>query len=294
MELFVILFQVCATIAGLAADSPPEADKAPTPPAATQPDAPAATPNKTDETPVSPAGDIQTMDELLDAQTAADAGIQDLIARVRYQTIQGVLGDEQTRLGTVTFRALPDEKRTKQFSIQFRELIASGGIGKESQDWIFDGRYLVERDNDEKDFIKREVVQEGKSIDPLSVDGPFPLPIGQSKESILRRFKAELLPREDRAGEGMQEFARLVGFLRVRLTALRADDDLATVELWYHPESFLPHRAHIVERGGDEKIVDLIEPKVNAGVDAALFSTATPPLSEGWRIDVQALQRDEP
>jgi len=51
-------------------------------------------------------------------------------------------------------------------------------------------------------FQKRQVVAPGESFDPLSIDGPFPLPLGQKRETVLARFDVKLIEDD---GEGMEE-----------------------------------------------------------------------------------------
>lgn len=241
--------------------------------------------------PLSPKADapgpITTAEQLLDAVAAADAKIETLRATIRYKTVHALLEDEQIRQGTAVLHISPD-RRLKQFRVTFTKFISSRGLEEQSRDYIFDGRYLVERLNEEKQFIKREVVRPGQEIDPLAIDGPLPLPIGQARNAILNRFTAELLDRE------ADETDRLNGHYRVRLTARNAEDDLETVDLWYDPRTLLPGRAVMTERSGNTVHVDLANIAINNGeVDPAEFSTESPPLTEGWRIDVRNLE-DEP
>lgn len=228
---------------------------------------------------------FDSAEALLDAVSASDAKINTLQTTIRYETVQALLEDKQVRRGTAVLHISPD-RSLKQFRVSFTQFIGSRGLEEQSRDYIFDGRYLVERLNDEKQFIKREVVRPGQVIDPLAIDGPLPLPIGQTRELILKRFTATLLDREDSEAN-----ARVKGFHRLRLTARNADDDLETVDLWYDPQTLLPGRALITERGGDTVQVDLANTVINAAeVNAEQFDTTSPPLSEGWRIDVRQLE----
>ncbi|MCC6909072.1 MAG: outer membrane lipoprotein carrier protein LolA [Phycisphaerales bacterium] len=227
-----------------------------------------------------------TAEQLLDAVAASDAKIDTLHTTIRYETVQDLLDDKQVRKGTAVLHISPDRK-LKQFRVSFTQFISSRGLEEQSRDYIFDGRYLVERLNDEKQFIKREVVRPGQEMDPMAIDGPLPLPIGQGRESILKRFTAELLEPET------DEADRLKGYYRLRLTARNADDDLEMVDLWYDPQTLLPGRALITERGGDTVQVDLANTTINdAEVDPAEFSTESPSLDDGWRIDIRMLEDD--
>ncbi len=263
MAWFASILIAIALIAG----QPPAGAAATEPPAASEP--------------------FTTAEQLLDAVAASDAKIDTLHTTIRYETVQDLLDDKQVRKGTAVLHISPDRK-LKQFRVSFTQFISSRGLEEQSRDYIFDGRYLVERLNDEKQFIKREVVRPGQEMDPMAIDGPLPLPIGQSRESILKRFTAELLEPES------DETSRLKGCYRLRLTARNADDDLEMVDLWYDSQTLLPGRALITERSGDTVQVDLANTKGNqAEVDPAEFSTATPPLEDGWRIDIRLLE-DEP
>lgn len=269
MNLFI-----ATLLAMMLAAGPP-----PSPPAGEAPPTPAP--------PASVAPPITTAEQLLDAVAAADAKIETLRATIRYKTVQALLEDEQIRQGTAVLHISPD-RRLKQFRVSFTKFISSRGLEEQSRDYIFDGRYLVERLNDEKQFIKREVVRPGQEIDPLAIDGPLPLPIGQARDAILRRFTAELLDPE------ADETDRLKGHYRVRLTARNADDDLEMVDLWYDPATLLPGRAIITERSGNTVHVDLANIVINGeAVEPDAFSTESPPLSEGWRIDIRRLEDEK-
>lgn len=244
-----------------------------------QPASPGVAP---EESPATIGAPIRTVDELLDALEQADENLQHFTATIRYAKVQGLIGDEQVRKGTVHYRVEPGTG-TRQFVISFRQLIIGNALEEEARDFIFDGHWLVERINDEKQFLKREVVRPGEAFDPLSIDGPFPLPIGQKKDDILQRFNAELLPAET---EG-----RLAGYYRLRLTPRRPGDaeDLEQVDLWYDPATLLPGRAVIVEKGGDQSTVDLAGIDTATAADPAMFDTTTPRPEDGWRIEVSRL-----
>lgn len=250
---------------------------------ATPPATPSATvPPSTPPSAGAPA--INNVDDLLNAVNASDSKINTLSTTIRYETVQALLDDKQVRKGTAVLSISPD-RRLKQFRVSFTEFITERGLERQSRDYIFDGRYLVERLNDEKQFLSREVVRPGEEMDPLAIDGPLPLPIGQSRETILKRFTATMLDNE------ADETDRLKGGYRMRLTARNKADDLETVDLWYDPITLLPGRALITQRGGDTVRVDLVNTTINdADVDPAQFNTKAPPAKDGWRVEIRAME----
>ena len=102
---------------------------------------------------------ISDADELLNAIDKASGNLHDFTANMRYTKEQGLLGDIQTRTGKLYY--LNDaETGVRKFFVHFIELRMGDTVEKESHDFIFDGRWLVERINDEKQFIRRERSEE--------------------------------------------------------------------------------------------------------------------------------------
>ncbi|MFG0331346.1 MAG: outer membrane lipoprotein carrier protein LolA [Phycisphaerales bacterium] len=229
---------------------------------------------------------IDSAEALLEALERSESDLRDLRGLVRYTTEQGLLGNVQVRTGDLFYRVDPAGE-TRQFAIHFKELRVDEKIESSSKDYVFDGRWLVERLNDEKQFFKREVVAPGDSFDALSLDGPFPLPIGQRKDEILKRFDARLLPPESSG--------RLAGHHHLELTPRDVTnelEDLEQVDLWYDSTTLLPLRAVVVEKSGDISTVDLADLRRDTGVDQSMFATESPDVGSGWRIEVTRLKRD--
>jgi len=229
---------------------------------------------------------IETADDLLDALEDADANLQDFSARLKYIKEDVLTTDRQERRGTIHYQVVP-ESGARQFAVLFTTLQLDERKFEEQKDYIFDGRYLVERITKERQFFKREVVRPGEEYDPLSIDGPFPLPIGQKKKAILRRFDTELITPDT---EG-----RLKGFYHLKLTARdRTDegDELDTVNLWYDPDTLLPAKAVVADKTGDLSIMELAKIESNTGVKPDVFSTKLPEPRDGWMIEITNLQRE--
>ncbi len=237
--------------------------------------------------------EITTAEDLLDALDTADAALENFSAKILYRVEQGLLGDVQTRRGQLFF-SNDAETKVRQFRVEFRQLELGDSVEKEDRDFIFDGRFLVERVNDEKQFVSREVVRPGDKFDALAVDGPFPLPIGQPKAEVLKRFEATLLPNET---EG-----RLTGcyklFLKprsaVHTTAESGELSEETIEdltLWYQAETLLPLQVLIHETTGDTKTMKLVDVASNLELPEGLFDTTPPGPNDGWRVSIERFDR---
>lgn len=230
---------------------------------------------------------IDNVDALLEALERADEDLRDFTASIKYVKEDVLIGDTQERRGKIYFYVKPeteDSKKIRQFAVHFESLMLGERKTEEIKDFIFDGRYLVERLPDQHQFFKREVVRAGEEFDPLSIDGPFPLPIGQKKSELLKRFEAKLLTADV---EG-----RLAGFYHMLLTVRDQsdNDELEKIDLWYDPANLLPAKAIIIEKTGDINTVELAKIELNAGLVADLFSTETPDPAEGWKIEISRLE----
>lgn len=284
-----------------------------TPPAPQPATSPAATPAaqhspSSAPKPEPPALDaIKTVDELLAALETADAQLRTLQADIMYDREFAVLGDRQIRQGRLYYQddgpgAAPDAPRSRRFGIRTTTLQVGASIQDEVRDLVFDGRWLIERVPAEKQFIKRRIVADGQKFDPLRLgEGPFPLPIGQKRADILRKYVAKLLPAEQDVtanGETETDTERLKKFVagsyQLQLTPrpeLLESEELRDIRLWYRPSTpepgapatLLPRMARTVNRAQDVMLVQLVNVRLNQPVDATVLDT-TPPTGDDWKI----------
>ena len=272
---------------------PPGAPDVPPPPADPRqpPDRPQPPDNPTPPGPPSsqPVDDAaQTDRPTLDPATAAWLDriearadeLQTLLAKVRYDRREGLLGAEQRRFGTLVYHAGPPAR----FDVVFDRAIIDGTPRREEQRWTFDGRWLAERRPEDRVFIRRELAPKGQTRDLLRMgEGPFALPLDLDRKRTLERFDVALIP----AAEGDPADS-----IHLRLTPLESTKEEAGVErvdLWYDRQTLLPRRAATLQdaEGGIETIVDLLEASPKAEVDDTRFDTMPP--ETGWEVQVVPL-----
>jgi outer membrane lipoprotein-sorting protein len=233
-----------------------------------------------------PQADPQVV-EWLDRLEARGKEISTLQANVEYVKEDELLGDQQVRTGRVLYES--GQGRQTRFAVLFKELLVDEKVVKQQQEFLFDGAWLVEKDHKHKRFVKRQVVAPGKQapVDPLSIDGPFPLPLGQKRQSVLERFNVTLA--EDPAEE-------LPNTVHLQLTP-RADAPpqpdhrkFDRIDLWFDKTTLLP--AKVQTRDGPSLTTVLLDGiKVNQTDPAELSSilNMTPP-GDGWKIEIKPLE----
>lgn len=254
--------------------------------------------------PNQPIAGFSSADELLTSLETADENLRALQAKISYTRDFAIAGDTQVRMGNLWFEDVGksgNAARKRRFAIQFDKLIFSDRIDNKKQIYNFDGEWLVERFDDEKRMVKRQVVRPGESFDPLKIgEGPLPIPIGQKKADILARYDATLLPPDDgfeeMPAERMKELTALSkDCVQLMLTPRSERDDFKEIRLWYRaepnpggkPGRLLPRIAKTVNRADDISVVVLLDVRTNDKVkfDPKVFDTTTP--ADGWDVIVQ-------
>lgn len=274
-------------------------------------------------------GEFADADALLTALEKADEGMVTLTAKVVYEKTFEIQGDQQTRKGKLYFvnkqeaaaGAAPAKAGGaggRKFAIVFDELWIGDVVRKDQEVFVFDGQWLVEKNFKEKNFIKRQVVPPGEKFDPLRIgEGPFPLPLGQKKADIQKRYVATLLPAGDglKAADDASEAdkktiekrkAHTAGSWQVKLDPkpeFAREDSFKEIRLWYKRGSdgnLMPVMSRTVDTEGNVSVVALSDVQLQgvgkpvnekAKVPREIVDTESPSLKDGWNVDVQEFRR---
>lgn len=126
----------------------------------------------------------------LDALHDSGVALKSLAADVRLNTTSGDLGDDSTRVGRFVMQKLPDGDTRVRATFTQRE--SGKRIYKEKRDYLLSGTDLTDRDysaSPKKQTIT-QVRQPGEKVDLFKLgQGPFPLPVGQAREDVLKEFE---------------------------------------------------------------------------------------------------------
>ena len=204
-----------------------------------------------------------------------------LSAQLRYDRIQGLVGDRQRRFGALVYEAGPPGR----FAVHFDRVLVDERLDRQDRWYVFDGVWLVERHEDQKLFMKRQVAPPGgDGADPLALgEGPIPIPITSKKDRVLKRFDVEVVaPTESDP----------VDTVHLRLAPKAGVGvDFESVDLWYGRQTLLPVRVRTVDDSENESVIDVSDAEVNGPVNRALLDTSEP-RDPGWRVEVTPWERD--
>ena len=204
-------------------------------------------------------------------------------ADITYVKIDPVLERREIRLGALVYRSCIGRKDA---AIAFDTLIIGRRKETRAKRYVFSGRWFVEINPEQKQFIKRELISPDstKSLDPFALgNGPVPLPIEQSKESVLKEFEVAIIVKPS---EGM--LSKLdEGVVGIQLTP-KSNSDWVTIDLFYDPNTWFPVGVQTLEKDGTirQSWLENVTLSELTDVQQAQLDIATPDPKE-WSIDIQ-------
>lgn len=134
----------------------------------------------------------------LDALHDSGANLKSLAADISLKTVSSDLGDAETKIGTFVMEKKPGGDTRLRAS--FTERRSGNKIFKDRRDYVLDGTDLIDRDYANLKQTTRQVRQPGQKLDLFKLgEGPFPLPVGQKREDVLKDFDVEEVPNADNA-----------------------------------------------------------------------------------------------
>ncbi len=227
------------------------------------------------------------VDSILDRLEAKGQAIKGISTNVTYNDVRFEPVEEKiVKKGELLFlRGNPSSK----FLIRFDETIAGGVKRPKPEYYLFDGRWMTERNDATKQIIRREVVREGQSIDPFKLKkGPFPLPFGQRRADMIENFHITLLPPRPDDPPNTDHLH----------CEPRPESEFAPeyrrVDMYIDKKIELPVRIEI-ERKSDDSVIDArfdnLDP--SAAPADSRFQIETPP-GKDWNVDVQLFQSATP
>jgi hypothetical protein len=244
---------------------------------------------------------IDTARGLLEALEDADRDIRTLSAGIRYDKFFKLQGDVHRRQGQLLFQTARAGagQVDRAFEINFTSLQVGDRLSdkKNRETWIFDGQWLVEIRTDQKQFIKREMANEGDQFDPLAIgEGPMPIPIGQKAEQVLARYDARLAPSDESIepdeAPRLEFVADTWQLVLTPKAGQGADEKFKEIRIWYSKGAdrrLLPRMARTLARGGDVSYVQLINIKTNLKMPPRAFDVTPPPPEENWTVQIEEL-----
>jgi len=217
-----------------------------------------------------------TVNEVLDALDVRGKSIQDFSAAVKLAETDNSVGSSTSNTGTILLqRKTPDDARIRVVFTKFQD---ENLITKINHQYTLDNGVLVDRDYDKKHETRTQVLKPGEKLDLFKLGvGPFPLPLGQKKEDVLRLFDVAKIPpaKDDPPGT-----------VHLQLTPKAHTSfakDFLNIDVWVECATSMPRRIQTVDiNNTSTRTTDLTNVKINTGVSDKDFQE--PSLPSGWDV----------
>ena len=233
-----------------------------------------------------PAAAAPELDALLGELEKNAGQVKSLRARARMTKLVGLLGEQTTRFGDLIYVS-GDEKTASRFAVRFDRLMIDKQVEQIDQAYIFDGRWLLDRDGQDRVATRRELVAEGETAELDLSAGPFPLPLDFKRQPVEERFDIEHLPPADDDPKPTADSQ----IVHLGLTPKpQSNVDAQRIDLWFDRSSGLPIRAKTLQEDGDATTIDLFEVQSGAQIEPQSFDTTLPDAAD-W--DIQTVRFDE-
>lgn len=224
-----------------------------------------------------------SIDSALDVLHDDGVGLQDFTAKVKMTEEDAAAGDATTRSGMVYYQKKSDGQA--RIHVLFDTKTSAGATSDEKIEYLLADGWLTDRDYTRKTEIVRQVLKPGDKIDLLKLgEGPFPLPIGQSKEEVHKQFDVTIPPPDK---------SDLPSSLHLRLTpkaGTQFADKFASIDVYVDLKTGFP--ARIVTVDANQTVIrttDLDVIRRNAGISEKEFSL--PNIGSDWNRQTEPFEQ---
>ncbi len=226
------------------------------------------------------------VETILDDTQKAGSEVHTIKADVEFVEEQTLFAELKTFYGTIAYDK-PVGAKDARFRIHF-DFVKDTAKVKADRDVSFfadrEGRWLISRDGDVKQWHKYQVARPNEDFDPLKLGkGPFPVPFGQDKAEVLRLFNVTTRPP---TADDPKDTRYL---LLIPSPETKKDLNVSKVEMWIGPDG-LPVRIRTEDpEGAVAKTATFSKVQKNVKLDDKMFELPKP--GPGWDVQVEPLQR---
>jgi outer membrane lipoprotein-sorting protein len=223
---------------------------------------------------------------ILDALHARGRGLESLAADVKMTESDPDTGDASARTGKVWLQIKPDG--AARFRAMFDKKEANNRIIEDRVEYVLEGQNLIDRTYRTKTQVTRQVLKPGEKINLLKLgEGPFPLPIGQSKEEVHRAFDVT-----KPAGK-QDDPPGTVHITLVPQPGSQFERKFKSIDVWVDTNDHMPKRIETLDVNGVSlRTTDLSNVRINAPLGDADLSM--PKIDNTWTLLDEAFQDGSP
>lgn len=214
-------------------------------------------------------------DQVLDQLYEVGKDLKSFTANVVLREKDIVAQDSSSRKGFAVYQK--KDNGDARMRISFATRVQDGVTQQQQIDYLLDNGLLIDRNGPRKIEIRRQMLQPGEKANLLKLgEGPFPLPIGQTREDVLKAFDVKKV-----------EAAKDDPPSTVHVQLLPKDGTsfarkFQSIDVWVDLATGMPRRVETMDPNETmRRGADFNELKINVPVQEEQF--ALPPLPGDWQ-----------
>ena len=179
-----------------------------------------------------------------------------------------------------------------RYAIHFQRVLVDKRADEQSRWYIFDGRWMVEKLEDQKQFFAHELVAPNSPAErsnPLAMgEGPFAVPIGAEKDRILKRYVVTVTLPDAASKDEPANSVRLT--LKPRPGQR---NNFTQIDFWYDRDKLTPLQARTEDESENVSLIVLKDVKTNEPIDPSMMDTRAPSVTGqgGWREEIRPWEK---
>ncbi|MFI5377906.1 MAG: outer membrane lipoprotein carrier protein LolA [Tepidisphaerales bacterium] len=227
--------------------------------------------------------DKSSVDQILDALHARGQGLKDFAGDVSIVETDNLNGEQTTLRGKAWYQDRGEGN--SRIRIVFDSKKVGDKPEKEyKQEYVLDKGWLIDRDFKRKKEVARQVLKPGQKINLLKLgEGPFPLPVGQPREEVLKQFDVKRIEskKEDPQGTVHVELVPKPGTRFAR--------KFKKLDVYVDTKTNFPRQVNTVDpRETGVRATDLGKINVNVGVTDKDFKLDD--IGNDWERKTEAME----
>jgi outer membrane lipoprotein-sorting protein len=199
-------------------------------------------------------------DDVLDALYDVGKDLKSFTADVKMAEYDNFAQSTSTRIGQVWYQV--PEGGQPRMRITFTKRIKDEVVQSEMLEYKLENGWLTDRNYTLKKEARRQLLRPGEKVNLLKLgEGPFPLPIGQKREDVLKQFDVKKVAPEK------TDPANTVHLTLIPKPGTQFERKFVSIDVWVNMQSNMPQRIKTADRNDDTRTTDfdkiLVNPTLN-------------------------------
>lgn len=231
-----------------------------------------------------PSGDLSqqsAVDDILDALDASGKNLNSFTADVKLSETDAATGDQSTRSGKVWYQL--DPSGSARIRVAFDKKQVGEKISDDKIEYLLAGPDLIDRTYRARTQVTRHILKPGEKMNLFRLgEGPFPLPIGQSKDDVHAAFDVRKIE------PGKQDPPNTVHIQLTPKAGTRLEKRFTTIDVWVDLRNHFPSRIETLDKNQTTiRATDLGDVQINPQLTDADF--ALPKINpQEWQLVEEA------